>query len=254
MADTGVQLSAEELDRSSPTPIHQQVAELIRGRIESGAWPVHYRLHPEPDLAEELGISRGTLRKAISHLIREGRLSQVRGRGTFVTSATFEPSISVRLSTLSEDFTAEGIQLTSAVRAQELIPAPSPIAALLEIPTGELILRLERLRSSEDGPVALLFNYVRRDLCPGIEDIDFVHRRLFDYLETDCRLVISHGRRTFNAAAAPKAVAEALQVRPSTPIMYLEQITYLSDHRPVEYSDVWIHPERMRISALLPRL
>ncbi|MEA4945469.1 MAG: GntR family transcriptional regulator [Propionicimonas sp.] len=253
MAAAGVQLTAADLDRSSPTPIHQQVAGLIRGRIASGVWPVHYRLHPEPELATELGISRGTLRKAIAQLIREGRLRQVRGRGTFVTSTAFEPGIGARLSTLSEDLLAEGITLTSQVRAQQLIAAPASIAALLEIPAGELILRLERLRSSADGPVALLFNDVRRELCPGIEDVDFSHRRLFDYLETDCRLTISHGRRTFNAAAAPPLVAAALQVPPATPILYLEQITYLADRRPVEYSDVWIHPDRMRISALLPR-
>ena len=64
-------------------------------------------LPPEPDLAKQLGVSRGTLRRALETLIGEGASRQVVGRGTFVISTVIEPAIAQKLSTLSEHRAAQ---------------------------------------------------------------------------------------------------------------------------------------------------
>lgn len=245
--------AVEGLDREAPVPLHAQVSEQMRARIVSGEWPPHYRLRAEPELATNLGISRGTLRRALSTLIRDGLLVQVRGRGTFVTSTAIEPSIAQKLTTLSEDFARQGVDVTTDVRAQDVIAAPSPVAALLDLHPGQYVLHLERLRSTPDGPVALLVNYVRLDVCPGIDSVDLTDRSLFGVLENDYGLKISTGRRTFNATAARAESSAALEVPDGFPLLYLEQITYLDDGRPIEYSDVWIHSDRMRVTSMLSR-
>ncbi|MFY1698836.1 MULTISPECIES: GntR family transcriptional regulator [unclassified Solwaraspora] len=244
---------AERLDRDAPAPLHAQVSEQIRARIVSGEWPPHYRLRSEPELAVDLGISRGTLRRALATLIRDGLLVQVRGRGTYVTSTAIEPSIAQKLTTLSEDFARQGVTVSTQVRSHQVMAAPSPVAALLDLRPGQSVLRLERLRASTDGPVAWLVNYVRLDLAPGIEHADLADQSLFGLLENEYRLKISTGRRTFTATAAAGDVAVALGVPDGFPLLYLEQITYLDDGRPIEYSDVWIHSERMRVTSLLSR-
>ncbi|WFE21314.1 GntR family transcriptional regulator [Solwaraspora sp. WMMD937] len=244
---------AERLDRDAPAPLHAQVSERIRTRILSGEWPPHYRLRSEPELAVELGISRGTLRRAIATLIRDGLLVQVQGRGTYVTSTAIEPSIAQKLTTLSEDFARQGVTVSTQVQSHEVMAAPSPVAALLDLRPGQSVLRLERLRATTDGPVAWLVNYVRLDLAPGIEQAELADQSLFGLLENEYRLKISTGRRTFSATAATGRVAAALGVPDGFPLLYLEQITYLDDGRPIEYSDVWIHSERMRVTSLLSR-
>ncbi|MFC8906181.1 GntR family transcriptional regulator, partial [Micromonospora sp. NPDC057140] len=118
---------------------------------------------------------------------------------------------------------------------------------------GQPVLRLERLRCAASGPVAWLVNYVRTDLAPGLEQADLADRSLFGLLENDYGLKITTGRRTFTATAATGRVAEALGVPEQFPLLYLEQITYLDDGRAIEYSDVWIHSERMRVTSLLSR-
>jgi GntR family transcriptional regulator len=243
----------EQLDRDAPAPLHAQVSEQIRARIVSAEWPPHYRLRSEPELAAELGISRGTLRRALATLIRDGLLVQVRGRGTFVTSTAIEPSIAQKLTTLSEDFARQGVSVSTQVVSHEVMPAPSPVAALLDLRPGQSVLRLERLRSSTAGPVAWLVNYVRTDLAPGLDRADLADRSLFGLLENEYGLKITTGRRTFTATAATGRIATALGVPESFPLLYLEQITYLDDGRPIEYSDVWIHSERMRVTSLLTR-
>jgi len=233
--------------------LHSQISDRIRARIASGEWPSNYRLHAEPELATELGVSRGTLRRALATLIEQGLLKQVQGRGTFVTSTLIEPAIAQKLSTLSEDFASQGVDVATTVLTSDLIEAPRPIASLLDVVPGQRVLRLCRLRSTERGAVALLFNYVRTDLTPGIENVDFTANTLFGTLEDRYHLRIASGRRTFTAEEASPEVSEKLGVRVGSPVQYLEQVTYLADGRPVEYSDVWINSKLLRVTSLLSR-
>jgi DNA-binding GntR family transcriptional regulator len=94
---------------------------------------------------------------------------------------------------------------------------------------------------------------VRLDACPDIERVDFTLKSLFGVLEGEYGLVLASGRRTFAAQGAPPVVAEALGVSAGNPVLYLEQVTYLQDATPVEYSDVWIRSDRLKLSSLLTR-
>ena len=241
------------LEREIPVALHVQISDRLRSHIVSGEWPPHYRLKSEPDLAVDFKVSRGTLRRALATLIDEGLLTQVQGKGTFVTSTVIEPAIAQRLSSLSEDFAAQGVIATTQVLSVALIQAPLPITNLLDMRVGQEVLELRRLRSIPSGPVALLLNYVRSDLAPGLEKVDFSTRSLFSVLEDDYDLQIASGRRTFSARGATREVASDLQLKPGAPVQYLEQITYLGDGRPLEYSDVWIDSSRLRITSLLSR-
>ena len=241
------------LDRDAAGALHARISDWIRTRIASGEWPSNYRLHTEPELAAEWGVSRGTLRRALSTLIGEGLLKQVKGRGTFVTSTIIEPAIAQKLTTLSEDFASQGFDVATTVLACELIEAPRPVASLLDVAPGQRLLRLRRLRSTERGALALLVNFVRTDLAPGIEQVDFTGNTLFGTLEHRYQLNIAAGRRTFTAEEASPEVSRQLGVDVGSPVQYLEQVTYLADGRPIEYSDVWINSKLLRVTSMLSR-
>jgi DNA-binding GntR family transcriptional regulator len=242
-----------ELDRASPAALHSQISDAMRSSIVSGEWPPHHRLKSEPELAVELGVSRGTLRRALATLIEEGLLKQVQGRGTFVTETFLEPAAAQKLSTLSEDFASQGVTLDTSVLEAALVEPPAHIGSLLRVPRRTKVLRLVRVRSTTQLPIALLHNYVRTDLAPGIEEVDFTSASLFGTLEGRYHLKIGTARRTFSAQAASVQVASALDVALSSPVQYLEQLTFLSDGRPVEYSDVWINSSELRVVTLLAR-
>lgn len=242
-----------EIDREAPTPLHEQISAAMRREILGDAWRAHMRLPAEPELAHVLEVSRGTIRRALKTLIDAGLLVQVRGRGTFVTSAAIEQPIGQELLSLAEGLEREGIAYDTEVVNASVGRPPEPLAALLELDENESVFEIRRRRLIDGAPVALLHNYIRRQFCPGIEANDFRKETIFGLLERVYGLRIASGRRTFEAQAASTEVADALDVGPATPVLYLEQLIYLETGRPIEYSDVWIRGDRLKLTALLTR-
>jgi DNA-binding GntR family transcriptional regulator len=241
------------LDPDSPSTLHSQISAWLRSQITSGAWPERFRLPAEPDLARELGVSRGTLRRAVQTLVEDGLLTQTRGRGTFVATALVEPPLAQRLTTLSEAFVDAGHPLDTTVIAQDVERPPAAVAAQLEIDGRTPVLRLERLRALEGTPVARLVNYVRLDLAAGVEEVDFTTHTLFAALEQVCGVPLTSARRRFDAVLAGTENAALLGVRAEDPLLHLEQLTNTTDDTPLELSDVWLRADRLRVTSHLTR-
>ncbi|KAB7745479.1 UTRA domain-containing protein [Nostocoides sp. F2B08] len=241
------------LDPTAPCTLHSQISQWLRERITTGDWPEHYRLPAEPDLASQLGVSRGTLRRAVRTLVGEGLLVQTRGRGTFVATTVVEPPLAQRLTTLSEALVDAGHPLTTTVIGQEVTEPPAPVAALLEIDGPRSVLRLERVRHLDGTAVARLVNYVRLDLAAAIEHVDFAAHTLFAALEHTCGVTITSARRRFDAVTAGDTTAALLGISPLTPLLHLEQLTFTTDEVPLEFSDVWLRADRLRVTSHLTR-
>ena len=75
----------DRIDHRAPRLLWQQVCDDLRAEMASGELPVDTRLPGEFELAEQYGVSRDTIRRAIQELVSEGRLVVLHGRGTYVT-------------------------------------------------------------------------------------------------------------------------------------------------------------------------
>ena len=225
----------------------------MRDQIASGQWPEHYKLPAEYDLAADLGVNRGTVRKAIAQLIAEGLLTTVHGRGTFVSSREIEQSLAARLVAFSEELLGQGIRFHTRVLDQQVQRPDDRVATFLALRRDAREFALTRVRSVHDEPLALLRNHVRYDRCPGIEALDFTQHRLFETLESTYMLRLGWGQRSFEARRADPAVATLLGIAPGDPVMYLEQVVYLQDDSPIEFSEVWFRGDHFRLSAVVRR-
>jgi DNA-binding GntR family transcriptional regulator len=242
------------LDRSTPEPLYQQIKGWMQREMDSGRWPVHYKLPAEEVLSRNLGVNRGTLRQAIQELIAERRLTQIHGKGTFVLSSQqIEGPLADHLNAFSEELMLQHIPFrTEVLEQQEFVPEPR-VTALLNLAPGETLFYLRRRRFVNDAPIILTHNYVRLDLCPGIDQEDFTEQRLLSCLERKYRLHLSWARRTFEARAADAEQSQWLALPVGAPLMYIEQIIYLEDGRPIECSDIWIPGDRFRLSSITAR-
>jgi DNA-binding GntR family transcriptional regulator len=78
------------IDVEGPDPIYQQVARIIRERIESGQIQPNRPVPSVVQLVQEFGIARGTAIKVLDLLRADGLVRTVPGRGTFVVEQAEE--------------------------------------------------------------------------------------------------------------------------------------------------------------------
>ncbi|MFN3614157.1 MAG: GntR family transcriptional regulator, partial [Rubrimonas sp.] len=71
--------------RGSDVPLYEMVDSLIRKRLVENVWGPGTMLPSEIQLAKELGVSQGTVRRALDALVAEGLLNRRQGLGTFVS-------------------------------------------------------------------------------------------------------------------------------------------------------------------------
>jgi DNA-binding GntR family transcriptional regulator len=102
----GSLVPAVGLDRTSPVPLYFQVASRVQQLIESGEMPVGGRLENEVELAERLGVSRPTIRRAVQYLVERGVLVRKRGAGTQIVHPKVRRP--VELTSLYDDLAKTG--------------------------------------------------------------------------------------------------------------------------------------------------
>lgn len=244
---------APHLDRTGPEPIYTQLEAWMRLQIASGAWPGRFKLPAEVDLAHELNVSRGTVRRALDDLVAEGLLTRTHGLGTFVAPHVVDQPLADRLVTFSEALISQGIPFETRVIASAVIPARGRVAAMLGLPANAPTFYLRRVRLVAGAALILLDNYVVYDRCPGVEALDFTRLRLFEVLEEQYGLRLENGRRIFQAQGADRETSQWLHIKPGEPVMYVEQLAYLDDGTAIEFSDIWLSGDRFRLTAAVKR-
>jgi len=253
-ADLTLRDVAWQLRRDAPEPLHDQISALFRQRIVSGRWPPRSRLPSEPQIASALQVARGTIRRATRSLIDESLLVQHQGRGTFVGPPVMEQSFAQEIISTAEALDRDGLRYETTVISQALEPAADRVAGHLQLADDQAnVVTLRRVRAVDGVPMFVLDNYVVAARCPGLETVNLTSRPLFTVLEQDYGVVVDGVQRTFQAQIATRPVAELLQISLGSPVLYLEQVSYDKKSNPIEYSDVWIRGDRLRLSAWLKR-
>jgi len=154
----GVLIPDVALDRSSPVPLYFQVASRLQEQIEHGVLPVGGRLENEVELADRLGVSRPTMRKAIGYLVERGMLVRRRGVGTQIVHPKVRRHL--ELTSLYDDLAKTGRAPRTVVRSLEAGSASAAIAQALGVPEGCPVTNVERIRFAGDEPLAIMHNVV----------------------------------------------------------------------------------------------
>ena len=151
-----------EVDRTSPIPLYFQVATRLQELIEKGEIGVGSRIENEVDLAERLGVSRPTTRRAIQYLVERGMLVRKRGVGTQVVHPKVRRP--VELSSLYDDLVSAERTPRTEVLDLKVVPASPEIAGALDVTPGTEVTWIERLRYAGGEPLALMHNAIPLDL------------------------------------------------------------------------------------------
>ena len=163
-----------------------------------------------------------------------------------------EQSLGQEIISTAEALDRDGLRYDTTVVSQSLEAAADRVAGHLHLADDQAnVVALRRVRSVDNVPTFVLDNFVVAALCPGLETANLTSRPLFTVLEQDYGVVVDGVQRTFQAQIATRPVAELLQISVGSPVLYLEQVSYDKAANPIEYSDVWIRGDRLRLSGLV---
>lgn len=225
------------LDESSAQPLYQQLQRALRGAIENGIIGPDDALPPERDLAETLGVSRITVRKAIDELVEDGLLIRKQGSGTFVSNRV-EKNFA-KLTSFSEDMRARGREPRSVwMNRAEGTVTPEESLTLRSSP-GTPVFRFHRIRYADDAPMAIEYATVIASCLTSLEEVE---SSLYEALERT-------GNRPVRALQRLRAVlltadqAKLLKAREGEAGLLVARVGYLKDGRAVEYSQSYYRGE-----------
>lgn len=231
MTATGVIAGLGPLDASTEEPKYRQVERLLREALASERLQPSDALPTERELAEGLGVSRITVRKAIGELVEEGLLHRRQGAGTFVAEkgGRIEKSSS-KITSFSQDMAARGLAVRSEWlgRTSGLVTPEEAIA--MGLSPGAPVYRFHRIRYADDLPMALEQSTIDAACLAGPE---VVEASLYAALDATGNRPVRALQR-LRAVAIDEDRAHRLSLEPGAPGLLIERRGFNRQGRLIE--------------------
>lgn len=230
-------------------PLYKQVYDLLTERLATGYWKPSESLPSEFALADELGVSQGTVRKALNQLVSEKLLRRRQGRGTYVNEHTQESSL-FRFFRLREA-AGESVVPNTTVISSRRRKAKRLECKHLELDTGEQVVELTRLRFIKDQP-AVVENVIQPlSIFPDIDKVDDLPNSLYSLYQESYGISIVSVEDELQAVAMPRKFAKYLELSPDTPVLMVERSSRHIDGRVVEWSQAYCRTEQFVYAVTL---
>jgi GntR family transcriptional regulator, N-acetylglucosamine utilization regulator len=233
----------EVLDRSSYTPLYQQIGEALRIRIEAGELVPGDKIPSENELTDQYHVSRNTARLAISSLILDGLVFRVKGRGTYVAAERMSYGL-MHMSSFSEEMRNRGLVPDSRVLSflQE-IPSKR-MSQILKLKQNQMVYRVKRLRLADDEPMAINHSFIPVFLCPDLDHEDLASGSLYALLENQYGYRLGYAEYVIKTAEADEDQAKLLNVPIDNTLLVREGTSYLEDGTPIEHTVLYNRGDR----------
>jgi GntR family transcriptional regulator len=224
--------------RFSTRPLYLQVKDMLIQRIAAGAWKPGAAIPNEIELSRELGISVGTVRKALDEMESERLISRRQGRGTFVIDQTSNEH-AVRFSNIRD---TNGIRITGEVESCSVAAAAASDAESrrLQLRISEPIFHIHRVRTHKDAPLMVEDATVPQSRFPGLPQEEDVSLSIV-VLAHRYGVLLGRADEKVGATTAKGGIAKALKVAEGTPLLTLDSVVYAIDGRPIEWRVAHCH-------------
>ena len=240
------------LDKNSPIPLYYQLKEILLEKIRNGEIGKDGRFPSEDTLCKEYVLSRGTVRKAISELEREGLIVSERGKGVFLIKPRFEQSL-LKFYSIGREMLQRNVDFFSKVIAKEYTKPTKGIQEVLKISEDEDLNKIVRVRYLDNEPIIIESIFIPLRICSDLLNEDLENTPLYDILENKYHLKILKVKETLEPVTINKDEAKILKCKLGTPAFLIERITYLIDNTPIELRKSIIRGDRFKFTTELYR-
>lgn len=218
-------------------PLYKQVYDVLVERLVSGYWKPSESLPNEFVLADEFGVSQGTVRKAINQLVAENLLRRRQGKGTFVSEHTQESSL-FRFFRYRKPGSSSAIPETSVLSIKRRMTSQRE-HQMLGLDAVVEVIEMQRLRKIDKIPA--IFERVLQPvaLFPDLDQVVELPNSLYTLYQEKYGISIVEVRDELHAVIASDTVAEHLALAPGSAVLMNERASINIDGRIVEWSQAY---------------
>lgn len=221
------------IDKTSPVPMYHQLKEMLENLIKSGELKPGDRIYSENELCEMYDVSRITAKRALDEMVKAGYLYRLPGRGSFVQGRKIDHKLS-NFYSFTEEVRKQGMVPSSKMIELSVIEADEFISEGLEIPEGEKVTFIKRLRMADDVVIALDFSFIPIAVCSSITWEELDNNSLYHVL-TQKGIVPERAVESFSAELLTEEDARLLNSQPGTASLKVCRKTYSGD-KLIEYN------------------
>lgn len=223
----------DEIVPISSEPLYTQIREILRHRILDGSYPPHSQMPSEAQMIASFGVSRITIRQALSDLQKEGLIFKVMGKGTFVARPKAFQNLS-RLQGFGEAMMPSGYEIYSQVLSAKRVAASALVAQHLKVKVEAPVFELQRLRYLNREPISVDVSYFPAALGERLAQEDLATKDVFSILENNFGQNLTHAEVQIEAVPADELQARHLKTAEGAPLLRIERLTF-AGKTPVDY-------------------
>lgn len=243
--------SPHVLDKNGFIPLYYQIQRVLMEKIQSGELSEGDLLASEEELARKYQVSRMTARQALHGLKSRGYAHSQKGRGTFVTRPKLEKNI-MHLRGFTEDMKQRGMQPSSQLLEQAVIPAGEELAESLKIHPEASVMKLRRLRLADGIPMALEASHIPLAPFPGLERINFAKHSLYFTLRENYGVRVAWADEVIEALPSTKEESELLTIPRRSSVLSISRIIITTEQTPIEVAYSRYRGDRYRAFIRVP--
>ncbi len=216
---------------------YEAIAARLRHDIIGGKYSAGQQLPLEKEMCAQYDVSRITIKRAMDQLVKQGLVVKRRGSGTFVKSLDDTDVKELGMANQFSGFTAtfKGRKVSTKVLRFDIIHPTSEVANKLQMSTDDFIYYIVRVRSLEGEPIVIEYTQMPIQLIPGLKR-QIIEKSIYSYIENDLKLKIQSAHRTVRAIMPTEEEKKELAIEGILPLLEVEQVAFLDDGRPFEYS------------------
>lgn len=227
-----------QIDKNIPIPLYYQIERILREKIHSHEIKPGEKLPTEKELEEAFGVSRVTVRRAITNIVRDGLIEIKRGHGTFLRTENFEEPVS-GLRSYTEEALKQGYQPSLKMLTFKKIKPNDEILKKLMLNKDDYIFIIVRLRLLNNEPSGIDTTYIPVKLVPKLSKSDFKEyakeQSLYYILENKYKLILNEAEEIIDATLTNKEESILLSLDNNSPINLRKRVVFLPDNTPLLY-------------------
>ncbi|CAH1198787.1 putative HTH-type transcriptional regulator YurK [Paenibacillus plantiphilus] len=224
-----------KLNDASQKPLYLQLKQIIKEDISRGIYEAGQKLPPEAEICKTYGVSRITVRRAITDLVEEGILHSQQGKGSYVREIKEKREL-ISVGSFSDMTTASGKTPSTQILSNVIIEADEKLAAMFKIKRNDPVLNLHRLLFIDNQPFIIETSYFPLEYLPDLEKYIGESSSTYQILKKRYDIEPAFSEKTLEVILATEYESSLFHCDRGTPLYLIDKITYDQKDRPLHYS------------------